>query len=108
MKMDDAGMGLFEEPKEIPSGVRQVPAHVRMHCEAFAPHLLAEWAQCQKRVDAWIVALLSLQTAHLHDKRLGPANLHGVHYVSDSHTGCLNLREYGEGLSAALQDDAGN
>jgi len=105
MKMDDVRTRLFEKPVEIPRGVRQVPAHVRLHGEAFPSHLFAERTQCRDRADARIVPLIPLQTAHLRHEHLSPANLHGVYNVSNPHTGCLNLRKHGAGLSPASSID---
>ena len=88
---------------EIPRGVRQVPAHVRLHGEAFFAHLLAERAQSRNRIDARVVPLLPLQTAHLRNQRLGAAHLHAVYYVRNLHTGCLNLRSAGQAVLLFLR-----
>jgi hypothetical protein len=44
MKMDYAGMRLFEDVEEIPGGILQVPAHVRLYGEAFCSHPFPERA----------------------------------------------------------------
>ena len=95
VQMDHIGPRLFEDAIEIPRGLRQVAAHIRLHGEALGPHPLAQRAQCQDRVDARIMALLALQAAQLRDQRLGAAHLHAVDYVRDFHAGCLNLRPLG-------------
>ena len=91
MKMDYVRPQPFEDAKEIPCSVRQVTAHVRLHKEALLSHLLAKRAKSGHRIDARVVALLSLETAHLRDKRLSAAYLHAVNDVRDLHTGCLDL-----------------
>jgi hypothetical protein len=60
MKMDDIGMRLFEDIKEISHRVRKVPPHVCLHCEAFLSHLLAKRPKSRNRVDARVVPLFPL------------------------------------------------
>ena len=91
MKMDYVGVRLFEDVEEIPRGVLQVSAHVGLHGEAFCLHPFSERAKSGHRIDARVVALLSLETAHLRDERLSAAYLHAVNDVRDLHTGCLDL-----------------
>jgi hypothetical protein len=62
-----------------------------MHPEAFLQQLLSERAQGGNGVDAWVVALLALQTAHLHHQRLGAAHLHTVDHVRNLHSQNLTL-----------------
>jgi hypothetical protein len=54
-------------------------------------HPFSERAKSGHRIDARVVALLSLETAHLRDERLSAAYLHAVNDVRDLHTGCLDL-----------------
>ena len=79
-----------------------MPAHVRLHGETFCSHLFAKRTQRRHRVDARVMALLPLQTAHLRNERLGPANLHAVNHVCNFHTDCLNLRKHDIGLSSVF------
>jgi hypothetical protein len=87
VKVDNVRTRLSEKPEEISRGFGQVPAHVRLHGEAFLSQLLAKWPQRQDSIDPGIVPLLSLHAAHLRHQRLGPANLHRIYHVSDSHPG---------------------
>jgi hypothetical protein len=90
--MNNIGLRLFKELKEIPRGVGKVAPYVRAHGEALRSHPFAEWTESRNRIDAWVMPLLSLQTAHLQNQRLGAAYFHAVRYVSNLHTGCLNPR----------------
>jgi hypothetical protein len=60
MKMDYVGMRIFEDVEEIPRGILQVAAHVCLHGEAFCSHPFPERAKSRHRIDARVVALLSL------------------------------------------------
>jgi hypothetical protein len=100
MKMDYIGMRLFEDVEEIPRGIVQVPAHVRLYGEAFRSHPFPERAKSRHRIDARVVALLSLHTAHLRDERFSAAYLHAVNEVRNLHTGCPDLRQRGTGLAS--------
>jgi hypothetical protein len=51
---------------------------VRLHGKAFFSHPLAERTKTQDSINARVVPLFPLQTAHLRDERLGPADLHAV------------------------------
>jgi hypothetical protein len=105
MEMDHVGMQLFEDVEETSRGGCQVPAHVRLHGESFRPHPLAERAKSRHRIDAGVVALFSLQPAHLRDERLSAADFHAVNHVRYFHSGCLNLRQYGFVLYSGVDLD---
>ena len=92
MKMTHVWVRLFEDAIEIARGVWQVAADVGLHGKAFRAHLFAKRAKSRHRVDAHLMALLTLLTAQLRHERLGSSNLHAVNHVRNFHTGCLNLR----------------
>jgi hypothetical protein len=56
-----------------------------MYREALGPHLFAETAEIGNRVNARLVPLLPLQTAHLRNQHLCSAHLHAVDNVRDFH-----------------------
>jgi hypothetical protein len=58
--MDGVGMRFFEDAEKIPRSVRQVPANVRLHGEAFFPHPFAEFAKSRNRINARVVPLFTL------------------------------------------------
>jgi hypothetical protein len=62
---------------------------VSVYHETIDSHLFAERAKRRYCVYARVVALLPLQAAHLRDERLGPADLHAVNHMCNSHSGCL-------------------
>jgi hypothetical protein len=92
MKMDYIGLQLFEDAKEIPRGIWQVPAHVCLYGEARCSHLLTKRAKSRNGIDAGIMALFPLQTAQLRHQCLSSANFHAIYHMSNNHTDCVNLR----------------
>ena len=73
---------------------------VRSDDEAFLSHLFAKGTKSSNRIDARIVPLFSLQTTHLHHKRLGAAYLHAINHMCDLHTVAFNLRRRGTNPSS--------
>ncbi len=65
-------------------------AHVGLHNEALLLQLLAQLAQLCDGIDARVVSLLPLQSAHLHYEHLGATDLHGIDYVRNLHKDRLN------------------
>jgi hypothetical protein len=87
MKMDHVWARFLEDAEKAARGVRQMLTHVRLHSETVRSHPFAERAKSRYRVYAGFMTLLPLQTAHLRDERLGPANLHAVNNVRNYHVG---------------------
>jgi hypothetical protein len=87
MKMDHVWMRFIKDAEETPRGVRQMLTHVRLYSESVCSHPFAERAKSRYRVYARFMALLPLQTAHLRDECLGPADLHAVNNVRNFHVG---------------------
>ena len=87
MEMDHVWARFLEGAEEASRGVRQMLTHVRLHSETICSHPFAERAKSRYRVYARFMALLPLETAHLRDERLGPANLHAVNNVRNFHVG---------------------
>jgi hypothetical protein len=87
MKMDHVRMRFLEDAEKAPSGVWQMLTHIRLYSETICSHPFAERAKSRYRVYARFMALLPLETAHLRDERLGPANLHAVNNVRNFHVG---------------------
>ena len=108
MKMDNIGLRFLEYAKEIPHGIRQLATHVWLDDEALAAHLLTQWAKSSDRIDARIVALLALQTAHLHDERFCAAHFHAIDNMRNLHMVCKNLQQRCSGLCAVtdIEDES--
>jgi hypothetical protein len=53
-------MRFFEDAVKLPRSVRQVPANVWLHGEAFFLHPFAECAKCRNRINARLVPLFPL------------------------------------------------
>jgi hypothetical protein len=107
MKVNHIGMRFFEDAEEAPRGVRQMLTHVRLYGETICSHPFAERAEGRYCEYAGVVALLSLQAAHLRDECLGPADLHAVNHMRNSHSGCLNLRQQGADQFSVSSMDRG-
>jgi hypothetical protein len=83
--MDHVWARFLEDAEKAPRGVWQILTHVSPYSETICSHPFAERAKGRYCVYARVVALLPLETAHLRDERLGPADLHAVNHVCNSH-----------------------
>ena len=91
MQMGNIGTRFLEKMKEIPRRIGHMPPQIGLHIEAFLAQLFPKRTKRRNGVDAWVVALLALQTAHLHHQRLGAAHLHTVDHVRNLHSQNLTL-----------------
>ncbi len=64
-------------------------AHVRLHKEAFFLHPFAKRAKSRHCINARVVSLLPLQTAHLQHERLCATDLKRIDNVRNLHKACL-------------------
>ena len=71
-----------------------MPTDVRLDGETFLLQLLPQHAKTGDRIDARVVSLFPLQTAHLRHEDLRAAHLHTVYDVSNfhSHLNCTSAR----------------
>jgi hypothetical protein len=91
MKMDYVRPQLLKDAEEIPGGVCQALANLRVYGKAFSLHLRTKGAKSSNRIDRGVVSLFPLQTAPLRHEHLCAAHLHAIDYVRNLHTVCLNL-----------------
>jgi hypothetical protein len=65
MQMHDVRLKLSEDAEEILACIPQASTYMRLHNKSFRLHLLAQLAKSRNRIDARVMPLISLQTAHL-------------------------------------------